>query len=356
MSDMGDMTIEMMRRLSNTLHELSPEDLSKLKGLCMDVSSKIDTISSSKAASPKAKAAAPPAVPATSAKPAAFLRAISTLSTNADEHDAYFGVDDGPIDESGEPIVKGAAPKEQPKAKAAPAPVKQAPPPVVAQKTSQQQAPAQTQAKKQAMKAPEAPKAPAQSKPKTPIETPITANRFSKYLPDERPVFDKELATDEALCDEDTWNAEYVKVFGKPPNNDPLTDVEALNAPRGGPKDPRDAFAKVREVQANAARYPTPQEYYDALTAAMQEWKNQRLATGQLIGSVTSDRYISQLANSAPDSANYQAFGTAKKFTFDAMFNEIAAEDEDGNPSTVLQFTQVLLSLKTKHMWHSKPV
>jgi hypothetical protein len=334
MSDMGDMTMEMMRRLGNTLDELSPEDLSQLKGLCSDLSSKIDTVSSlPKAVKPIRSSASTPA-PVPSAKPPAFARAMSSLSTKSEDHDSYFGVDDGPINESGEPIDK-AAPVEAPKAapKAAPAPVKQPQQPVVKQEAVKPKTPVPPPAK-----AP-APKAAAPSK--APAPNAQQGGRFSKYLPDEKPAATIKLANDEALCDEDTWTKEYIKEFGMPPNNDPISDVDSLNAPRGVKADPRDAFAKVRDVQANPQRYPTPQEYYDALNKAMQDWKNQRLASGQMIGSVTSDRYISQLANSAPDSANFQQFGQTKKFTFDAMFNEVTANDESGNPATVLQFTQV---------------
>jgi hypothetical protein len=331
MSDMGDMTMEMMRRLGNTLHELSPADLSQLQGLCNDLSSKIDTVSSSpKAAKPIRSMASNPAPQTPSAKPAAFVRALSALSTKAEDHDSYFGVDEGPINESGEPLSSKPAPAAAPKASTIPAKQPQAP--VV---------------KQEAVK----PKTPEPTKPKAPAPKPVPAkapapnaqpgSRFSKYLPDEKPAPITNLATDEALCDEETWNQEYIKEFGMPPNNDPISDVDSLNAPRGMAADPKDAFAKVREVQANAASYPSPQDYYDALNKAMQEWKNQRLASGKMIGSITSDRYIDQLANSAPDSANFQQFGQDKKFTFDAMFNEVTANDENGNPATVLQFTQV---------------
>jgi len=307
MSDMGDMTMEMMRRLQKSMHELSPQDLAKLKALCEAVSAKADEVSKAgRSPSPApAKKAAAPALRDGSPVPTAKPFVIGAPKASADvvaENDAFFGIDDTPVDEAGEPIKKKGEQKE---------------------------------ALMQKNKIP-------QPQPKNLKESPTEGTkRFSKYLPDERPeIAGKKLATDEAIIDEDTWNEEYIKVFGRPPNDDPITDIDELTSPKGI-NDPNDSFQAVRAVQANAGSYPTPQEYYDALNAAMTKWKQDRMAQGKTIGSAASERYISQLANSSPDSANFQKFGEEKKFTLDCMLNPVDAKDEKGATVTVLQFTQI---------------
>lgn len=299
MSDMGDMTMEMMRRLQSSMDQLSQQDLAKLKALCSEVSAKADALSKGSKPAPIAKQAAPPA-PAPAPAPVSKPRAFVIGSSNADvvaENDKFFGIDEGPIDESGEPIKK-KAPQEKNKI----------------------------------------PQPQLKNLKEEPTEG---TRRFSKYLPDERPANEpKSLPTDEAVVDAGEWNKEYEKIFGKP-DNLPISDIDELTSPKGGTEDPNDSFAKVRAVQANARNFNSPDEYYKALNAAMNEWRLNRQAKGNLVGSVTSDRYIDQLANAAPDAANRQEWGQAKKFTLDAMLNPVSAKDEDGKDVTVLQFTQV---------------
>lgn len=253
MSDLGDMTMEMLKRLSGSMDQLSEQDLAKLKSLCDDVSSKASSISRSAStisSTPSPRSSVPPPArkssgSASNAPMPAFVIGTPRNPDVEKDSDAFFGINDGAVDESGDPIKpKGAKQWQQP------------------------------------------------NKPKEPVAKPIEGDskRFSKYLPDERSASVVKLATDESLFDEDTWNEEYKKVFGRLDPEVAMTDVESLNAPRGASADKNDSFRKVREVQANANSYATSDEYYAALSSAMNEWKRAKQAQGEIIGSAVSDR------------------------------------------------------------------
>jgi len=313
MSDLGDMTMEMLNRLNqNGLSDLSPNDRGKLKSLCLEVSASIDSLNSAKAAAPtKAKQTADiPASDMPKTKP--FVIGGGQQGPTEEESDAYFGVgEDGPLGEDGFPINKkedGGAGRRQ-----------EIPHPDTK---------------------PVAP--PKEVKEYGPTEG---TNRFSKYLPDERPgggVAKKaELPTEDSVVDKQQWEKEYEEVFGRVSNDMPLTDVDELNAPRNAPVDPTDHYAVVRKVQASAGDYESSEAYYEALNGAIAEWKRARMKDGHKIGADASNQYIEQLANFAPDAGNKQTFGEKAKFTLDCMLNPTEATDEDGKPVTLLQFTQV---------------
>lgn len=105
MSDLGDMTMEMLSRLSRSgLKDLSPQDLAKLKSVCNDVISKVDGMA------PRAAAASP--APTKQAPPTDTIKTpmkayqIGKPANKAaeEEADKFFGVDEGPVDDSGSPI------------------------------------------------------------------------------------------------------------------------------------------------------------------------------------------------------------------------------------------------------------
>mmetsp|Transcript_2711 Transcript_2711/g.6908 ORF Transcript_2711/g.6908 Transcript_2711/m.6908 type:complete len:433 (-) Transcript_2711:70-1368(-) len=307
MSDLGDMTLEMLNRLSQRgLEDLSRNDLGKLKNLCLEVSAQIDSLSNKKAAAPSGAKAAPAAdVPST--KP--FVIGGGNQGPSEEESDAYFGIgEDGPLGEDGVPIGSPASQRQE-------------------------------------MPHPDTKPPPARVEVKDYGPTEGT-NRFSKYLPDERPeavAARKKVQppTDEAVVDKSQWEKEYEQVFGRQSDDKPLTDVDELNAPRNGPVDPTDHYAVVRKVQASAGDYATSEEYYEALNGAIAQWKQARMKDGHKIGAESSNKYIEQLANFSPTAGNRQEFGQKAKFTLDCLLNPAEAQDENGDKVTLLQFTQV---------------
>lgn len=211
MSDLSDMTTEMLSRLNRSgLKDMNEKELEKLKMLCDMVSAKADKmLPSSGAAAAPAPAQAKAAAPTKDAPPSAgkvsaqaFVIGQPANKNVEAEADAYFGLDDGPVDESGNPI-------EAPKAKA--------PPPV---KTFDLKG----------------------------------TKRFSKYLPDERnvPTTKEGFATVESIVDKDAYDAEYEKVFGRADPGEALTNCDELTAQ--APVDQGDPYDIVRKVQVRLQR------------------------------------------------------------------------------------------------------
>ncbi|EKX53668.1 hypothetical protein GUITHDRAFT_132756 [Guillardia theta CCMP2712] len=290
MSDMSDMTIEMLKRVEKTLGELPETEL--IRTVCAKVAAKVATLRTGSKSSATATAA------------------TQTQIFDSDEDsDKYYG-----IGESSSKDLEDSLPTLEQRRAARP---------------TQASLP-KTQA------APSPPPAPAASTP-TPVKragsTEATSGSRSKYL-DIKPIDNVKTATDESVVDDDEWTKEYVKTFGSKPNLDPLIDDETPRPPpRAGEID---GFAKIRLVQANAKSYPTPQDYMDALNAAIFEWKAERSKRGELAGAVVSDRYIDQLNSVKGGSSAMLDSVSARKFTLDSMLVEEKGVDSNGNERGVL--------------------
>lgn len=207
MSDLSDMTTEMLSRLNRSgLKDMNEKELEKLKTLCDMVAAKAEAMlpSSAGAAPVQAKAAPVQGTAPSAAKVSAQAFVIGKPANKnvEEEADAYFGLDDGPVDESGDPI-----------------------------KTTK-----------------------AKSPPAVKTFDLKGTKRFSKYLADERevPTTKEGFATVESIVPKDEYDAEYEKVFGRPDPGEKLTNCDELTAQ--APVETGDPYDIVRKVQVRVCR------------------------------------------------------------------------------------------------------
>eukprot|EP00960_Hanusia_phi_P049976 759911-Hanusia_phi.AAC.14 len=311
MSDMSDMTIEMLKRVEKNLDELPETELIRLQTVCAKVAAKVATLR-------------------TGTKSAASTTTTQQQIYDSDEDsDAYYGIGGSSSKE-----LEDSLPSFNKRPASRPQQASQ-PPPTSAPVNRATSPPASSVKRSEAEKAP--------------------PGSASKYI-DLKPIVDVKTATYESVVDDDVWTTEYVKTFGSKPNLVPLIDDETPRPPPSKvPADflrilmfffegegEVDGFAKIRLVQANAKSYATPQDYMDALNNAISEWKAERSKRGELAGAVVSDRYIDQLTSMKGGSSVMLDSSSARKFTLDSMLAEENGVDANGNERKVLVFTSVL--------------
>jgi len=311
MSDLSDMTLEMLKRVEKSLGDLDDIQLARFQGVCQQVADKAHALRGPDAVGPPTK----------------VDYGNKSFEEIEAENDAYFGLDDDTQLEDVRPPPRAAAPSA-PAPTPTPTPAAPAPTPVPAPAPARPGSVDRDGRSTSALS-----RVQTSDNQAPPIVEKKGGRVFSKYLPPQEETQILKKATVESFVSEDEWTAAYIKEFGAPPPEAPMIDDETPR-PAGNPED--DSFHEVRKVQAAAGDYPTSEAYYDALNDAIARWRNNRQESGGLVGSVVSDRYMDQLASMKPFDA-----GEGNKFSLGCLLVERKGSDDEGNERGVLVTTQV---------------